>query len=67
MRKRSLVVALLMVFMLSAGLVVRAQGPLVIGVSNGFVGSEWRTQMIQNMEAVVAEFNAAGVAVELVV
>jgi ribose transport system substrate-binding protein len=42
-------------------------GPFTIGVSNSFVGSEWRTQMIQNIDTVVAEFNAAGVQVELVV
>jgi len=43
------------------------QGPFTIGVSNGFVGSEWRTQMIQNIENVVAEFNEAGINLELVV
>lgn len=42
-------------------------GPFTIGVSNNFVGSEWRTQMIQNFEDAVAEFNAAGIEVELVV
>lgn len=42
-------------------------GPFTIGVSNSFVGSEWRTQMIQNIENVVAEFNAAGVQLELVI
>jgi ribose transport system substrate-binding protein len=42
-------------------------GPFTIGVSNSFVGSEWRTQMIQNIEDVVAEFTAAGIQVELVV
>lgn len=42
-------------------------GPFTLGVSNSFVGSEWRTQMIQNIEDVVAEFNAAGIEVELVV
>jgi ribose transport system substrate-binding protein len=41
--------------------------PITIGVSNGFVGSEWRTQMIQNIEEVVAEFQAQGLAIELVV
>ncbi|NPV68351.1 MAG: ABC transporter substrate-binding protein [Anaerolineae bacterium] len=47
---------------------VRAQGDsFVIGVSNGFVGSEWRTQMIQNMENVVAEFAEKGVNIELVI
>ncbi|MBC7810152.1 MAG: substrate-binding domain-containing protein, partial [Burkholderiales bacterium] len=42
-------------------------GPFTIGVSNSFVGSEWRTQMVQNIEDVVAELNAAGIEVELVV
>ncbi len=42
-------------------------GPFTIGVSNSFVGSEWRTQMIQNIEDVVAEFNSAGIEVNLVV
>jgi ribose transport system substrate-binding protein len=43
-------------------------GPLfTIGVSNGFVGSEWRTQMIQNMEEVNNEFLAADVTGELVI
>ncbi|MCC7208221.1 MAG: substrate-binding domain-containing protein, partial [Anaerolineae bacterium] len=42
-------------------------GPFVIGVSNSFVGSEWRTQMIQDMENVVAEYKAAGIDVELVI
>ncbi|MDJ0755944.1 MAG: ABC transporter substrate-binding protein [Ardenticatenaceae bacterium] len=38
-----------------------------IGVSNGFVGSEWRTQMIQNMEEVNAEYMAEGLTTELVI
>jgi ribose transport system substrate-binding protein len=42
-------------------------GPFTIGVSNSFVGSEWRTQMIQNMEDVVAEFAAIGIEIELVI
>ncbi len=42
-------------------------GPFTIGVSNSFVGSEWRTQMIQNFEDTVAEFNAAGTQLNLLV
>lgn len=42
-------------------------GPFTIGVSNSFVGSEWRTQMVQNIEDVVAEYNTKGVQVDLVV
>lgn len=34
-------------------------GPYTIGVSNGFVGSEWRTQMIDNLEAAVEEYGDA--------
>jgi ribose transport system substrate-binding protein len=38
-----------------------------IGVSNSFVGSEWRTQMINNMEEVNAKFMEAGITNELVI
>jgi ribose transport system substrate-binding protein len=44
-----------------------AGGPFTVGVSNGFVGSEWRTQMIQNMQDVNAEFIAEGLTNELVI
>ena len=44
-----------------------AQKPFTIGVSNGFVGSEWRTQMIQNMQDVNAELKAAGLTNDLVI
>ena len=48
-------------------LAAQCEGPFTIGVSNSFVGSEWRTQMVQNIEDIVAEFNAAGIEVELVI
>ena len=38
-----------------------------IGVSNGFISSEWRTQMLSNMEDVVAELAEQGVDIDLVV
>jgi ribose transport system substrate-binding protein len=41
-----------------------------IGVSNSFVGSEWRTQMIQNIEDVAAELSDdpdLGIDIELVI
>jgi len=38
-----------------------------IGVSNSFVGSEWRTQMIQNMEEVNQEFMDQGLTKALVI
>lgn len=44
-----------------------AAGPFTIGVSNNFVGSEWRTQMIQNLEEVNAEFMEQGLTNELVI
>jgi ribose transport system substrate-binding protein len=44
-----------------------AAGPFTVGLSNNFVGSEWRTQMIQQMETVNAEFMEAGLANELVI
>lgn len=44
-----------------------ADEPFTIGVSNGFVGSEWRTQMIQDMEEVNKEFMDQGLTNELVI
>jgi ribose transport system substrate-binding protein len=38
-----------------------------IGVSNGFVGSEWRTQMIQRLQEVNAELMAEGLTNELII
>ncbi|GLW10045.1 sugar ABC transporter substrate-binding protein [Microtetraspora sp. NBRC 13810] len=41
--------------------------PYTIGLSNGFVGSEWRTQMVEGLEAAFAEYQKEGVVDELVV
>ncbi|WP_210505548.1 substrate-binding domain-containing protein [Naasia sp. SYSU D00057] len=41
-------------------------GPFTIGVSNAFVGSEYRTQMIADIEEVFNEYKADGVVDELV-
>jgi ribose transport system substrate-binding protein len=38
-----------------------------IGVSNGFISSEWRTQMLKNMEDVVTELKGQGIDIELIV
>jgi ribose transport system substrate-binding protein len=46
---------------------LQGKGPFTIGISNGFVGSEWRTQMIQNLESVAQEFTDAGIPVDLVI
>lgn len=43
-----------------------AAGPFTIGISNGFVGSEYRTQMIADIEEAAAEYQDAGLLEELV-
>ncbi|GAA3664705.1 substrate-binding domain-containing protein [Nonomuraea antimicrobica] len=44
-----------------------ADRPYTIGLSNGFVGSEWRTQMVKGLETAFAEYKKEGVVDELVV
>jgi ribose transport system substrate-binding protein len=65
------VLLLLLVLLLPFAFPVHAQiedcGSYTIGVSNSFVGSEWRTQMISNIEEVAAQFEAAGCEMELVI
>lgn len=43
------------------------KGPFTIGVANGFVSSEWRTQMIQDLQSVNAEYKQAGLTKDLVI
>lgn len=43
-----------------------AAGPFTIGISNGFVGSEYRTQMIADMEEAASEYQDAGTLEDLV-
>lgn len=74
MSKRILLVVLLVVALV-AGVAsvsrtprVAAQDSYTIGISNNFVGSEWRTQMIQNLEETAAELEESlGVEIELVI
>lgn len=74
MTKRILLVVL-MVVALAVGVAgvnrparVVAQESYKIGISNSFVGSEWRTQMIQNIEDVAAELEEEkGIEIELVI
>lgn len=50
--------------------VAQDEQTFVVGISNSFVGSEWRTQMIQNIEEVAAELSAdetLGVEIELII
>ncbi|GAA4889075.1 substrate-binding domain-containing protein [Streptomonospora salina] len=44
-----------------------SEGPFTIGVSNGFIGSEWREQMISVLEDSFADYESEGVVDELVV
>ncbi len=44
-----------------------SEKPYTIGVSNGFVASEWRTQMISDLEAANAELKAQGLTTDLVI
>jgi len=44
-----------------------AGAPFTIGVSNGFVGSEWRTQMVQNMQDANQAYMELGLTEELVI
>ncbi|MBA3469478.1 MAG: ABC transporter substrate-binding protein [Herpetosiphonaceae bacterium] len=44
-----------------------ASKPFTIGISNGFVGSEWRTQMLSELQRVNAEYKAAGLTTDLIV
>jgi ribose transport system substrate-binding protein len=62
-----LVLVLLVPFAVTAHAQIDDCGSYTIGVSNSFVGSEWRTQMIQNIEEVAAQFEAAGCEISLVV
>lgn len=43
------------------------KGPFTIGVSNGFVGSEWRTQMISDLQTANAEYMKQGLTKDLVI
>lgn len=44
-----------------------SEGPFTIGVSNGFIGSEWREQMISVLEDSFADYESEGAVDELVI
>ena len=44
-----------------------AEKPFTIGVSNGFIGSPWRTQMLNDMQLVNKEYQAKGLTKRLLV
>jgi ribose transport system substrate-binding protein len=43
------------------------EGPYTIGVSNGFISSEWRTQMIDDLQRVNDEYKQQGLTEDLVI
>lgn len=56
-----------LVFGILAGPAQSAQKPFTIGLSNGFIGSEWRTQMIEDVQAVFEEYKKEGLVDRLIV
>jgi ribose transport system substrate-binding protein len=69
---RKALLLLVIVSVLAAGAIVPSAaqdntGPFKVGISNSFVSSEWRTQMIDDIEAVVEEYAEQGVEVELII
>lgn len=68
MRHKLLVVTVILAVVVLGIGAVSAQETYTIGISNSFVGSEWRTQMIQNIEDTAAELEEAlGIDIELVI
>ena len=68
MKRLFLITALVLSLLIGMVSLTTAQDSFTIGVSNSFVGSEWRTQMIQNMEDVAAELSEEmEIEIELVV
>ena len=62
-----LTAAMLLSMVVAVSAQVEDCGPFTIGVSNSFVGSEWRTQMVQDIEATADLFRDAGCEIELVI
>lgn len=60
-------VALLLSLAFGASAQIEDCGSWTIGVSNSFVGSEWRTQMIANIEQTAELFREAGCEMEVIV
>lgn len=68
MKSRTILVFAIVALLLSVALMTSAQETFVVGISNGFVGSEWRTQMIQNIEETAVELEESmGISIELVI
>jgi ribose transport system substrate-binding protein len=70
MLKRLLVLVVLIIGLVACsvpGTSTGSEQPYTIGISNGFVASEWRTQMISDLEAANAEYMAQGLTEALVI
>lgn len=67
MKKTSIFGLAILTASLMAGVSHAADKTYTIALSNGWVGSEWRTQMIQEAEAAAAAWKEKGVTVNLVV
>jgi len=69
MVKKSLLVLVVLVMLVASFASTSAQEEqsFKIGISNSFVSSEWRTQMLQQMEALVEEYAEEGIEIELVI
>ncbi len=66
MRSNFLIAAVLAALAGSWSLAAEAKDNFVIGLSNGWVGSEWRTQMIDEAEAAAQAWAAKGVTVKTI-
>lgn len=62
-----IVVPLLALLTLALMTGVSLAQPFTIGISNGFIGSEWRSQMIDNVQEAFAEYQARGIVDRLIV
>ncbi len=63
----SVVVALCFMALAAPGATRAQSKTFTIGVSNGFVSSEWRTQMLQNLDNLVKEYQGQGINITLAV
>src|SRR5579862_9050363 len=66
MRSKFLIAAVLAALAGGWSLVAEAKDNFVIGLSNGWVGSEWRTQMIDEAEAAAQAWATKGVTVKTI-
>jgi ribose transport system substrate-binding protein len=66
MRKAMLATSLAAVLTMTASAVANAKDSFTIGLSNGWVGSEWRTQMIDEAEAAAKAWAKQGITVKTI-